>query len=60
MMDKVSVQAVKQYLLDLGVEVEVDFYTDRLYVVSVTTPLAIQVPKREGGVSLPLGRKILV
>lgn len=53
-------QKVKQYLADLGVEVGIDFERDRLYVISITPPLGILVPKREGGLYLEPGRKVYV
>jgi hypothetical protein len=53
-------QQVKKYLADLGVVVEVDYACDVLYVVSITPPLGVVVPKREGGLHLEPGQVLFV
>lgn len=53
-------QQVKQYLADLGVETEIDLERDQLYVVSVSAPLQVVVPKRKGGLSLEPGIVVYV
>lgn len=56
----VLAQQVKQYLADLGVDAEIDFEMDILYVVSVSAPLNFIAPRREGGLVLRPGDVVYV
>lgn len=45
---KTTSQQLKRYLGRLGIEVAIDLTTNRVYIIGVTAPVDVVLPKREG------------